>query len=113
MKNLRIISVLKDPGSLTPTGDFRLRIKFEITGTDGSDDSKVLFVGQYRLPGSSPESIGSPICSDKMHIPAEGSHPEDSDHSVVIPIDSSYIPHGAEVTIWGMIDTDFKTYCKL
>lgn len=103
MKTLAITRIEKDAGSITPTGDFRLKIHFTITGTDGSADSKVMFIGQFRPSGSLPHVQGSSIYSDKMHIPAG------SDPVAILPF-SGYIPHNSEVSVWGLIDTDFRDY---
>jgi len=100
MKNLRITNIVKDRASLTLAGDFKLHIKFEITGNDGSEESKVLFAGQYRIAGGPPTSI----YSDKISLTKE------AEHSAVIPFGNEYIPVNAEVSIWGMVDTDFKAY---
>ncbi len=100
MKNLRITNIVKDRASLTLAGDFKLRIKFEITGNDGSEESKVLFAGQYRIAGGEHTAI----YSDKISLI------EEAEHSAIIPFGNEYIPANAEVSIWGMVDTDFKAY---
>jgi hypothetical protein len=100
MKNLRITNIVKDIASLTPAGDFKLRIQFEITGTDGSEESKVLFAGEYREAGSPPTRI----YSDNLSLT------EAAEHWAIIPAGEIHIPNNAEVSIWGMIDTDYKPY---
>src|ERR1043165_563481 len=104
MKHLRILSVSKDPNSITPSGDFRLRIRFEITGSDGSDESKVLFFGQYRPVGSPAETPGIPIFSEQFHL-VEGVEP-----LAIMPAGNDPIPFNAEVSLWGIVDTDYKPY---
>ena len=100
MKNLRITNIVKDIASLTSTGAFKLLIKFEVTGTDGSEESKVLFAGEYREAGSPPTLI----YSDNLTLT------EAAEHWAIIPAGETRIPNNAEVSIWGMIDTDYKTY---
>ena len=100
MKNLRITNIVKDIASLTSTGAFKLLIKFEVTGTDGSEESKVLFAGQYRQVGREPMTI----YSDNLSLA------EEAEHWAIIPAGEARIPNNAEVSILGMIDTDYKTY---